>query len=196
MHHARTLRKKGNLIDYILSRGSSFAFIGFLSMGLALGSLFCIGSTQSAQLLRSIVIKNIELQAGQSFLELTWGAAMGFAGIFIFVYICLNSRKGGILIYLVPMLFGLSVGSVIGSVVYSYGYSALSYILLCIFLPRSIQSILLLSLCNKASRYCKELNGAIHTRSGHHFPTALYIIVFGVYFVLEAFCVYIFRSLL
>lgn len=187
-----------SLYDYLASRGSTFAFVGFFMGGLALSSLCCVGSAESAALLRSIVSNDLTLQMGRSFPELLLAAVSGFAGIFIFIYLCLSSHKGAALIYAVPLIHGMAVGSLVTSVLILHGFTAINYILICIFLPKAVETLLLLSVCNKTSRYCKERFASQSPRKarGSGFPVLLYFVVFGLYFVLESMLIYLFRWLL
>lgn len=191
--HRRTVDGFGS---YLLSRGSTFAFIGFFMGGLAVGSLFCIAETDGAQLLRSIVNSDLTMQMSRNYPQLLMSAISGFAAIFLFAYLCINCTKGAMLIYIVPLVYGLSLGAIITAILCGYGYHALRYILVCIFLPKVIETFLLLSLCNKTARYCKEGGGGKAPHKGRPvFPIMLYLVVFAVYFVVESLVVLLFRGL-
>jgi len=117
---------------------------------------------------------------------------------FIFAYLCINCSKCAILVYLIPLVHGLSVGSFITVILYSYGFSAFAYVAVCIFMPKLVETLLLLSLCNKSSRYCKEQYGGQGTRrkSREVFPIWLYLLLFAIYFAIESLIFFTFRWLL
>lgn len=189
--------KRSGMQDYLLARGSTLAFLGFLTAGLALGSSFCVSGAEGAELLRSIVANQLSLQQQQNFVELVLGGAYGFVGILIFIYICVNCRKGSMLIYFVPLLYGISVGTTMAAVLLANGFAAFSYLLFGVFLPKAVQTMLLLSACNKTVRYCKAQYGGTGNRKGQEsFPILLYLALFGLYFVIEAAFIYLFRGLL
>lgn len=191
-------RSMGSVSTYLRARGSTFAFIVFFVAGLAGGSLFCIGGTDGADMIRAIVLKELSGQLESSLPQLLMGTISGFAGIFIFAYLCVNCSKGAMLVYLIPVVHGMSLGCFITTTLYSYGLSAFGYVAVCIFLPKLLETLLLLSLCNKAARYCKEQFGTqpIHSNRRDSFPIALYLMLFGLYFVIEALFIYGFRWLL
>lgn len=195
-------KRNGKNLDsisaYLQARGSTFAFIMFFLGGLLGGSLFCVGGTDGGEIIRSIVTNELALQLERNFLQLMMSATSGFAGIFIFAYLCINCSKGAILVYLIPLVHGLSVGSFITVILYSYGFSAFAYVAVCIFMPKLVETLLLLSLCNKSSRYCKEQYGGQGTRrKGREvFPTWLYLLLFAIYFAIESLIVFTFRWLL
>lgn len=187
-----------SISTYLRARGSTFAFIIFFIAGLAAGSLFCIGATDGADIIRAIVIKELTGQLENGLPQLLMGTISGFAGIFIFAYLCVNCSKGAMLVYLIPIVHGMSLGCFITTTLYSYGLSAFGYVAVCIFLPKLLETLLLLSLCNKAARYCKEQFSTQPVRSNRRdsFPIALYLLLFGLYFVIEALFIYGFRWLL
>lgn len=191
-------KNMGSVSAYLRARGSTFAFILFFFGGLVGGSLFCVGTADGADLLRAIVLRTLSLQLEQNLPQLLMNSVSGFVGIFIFAYLCVNCSKGAMLIYLIPLVHGLSVGAQSTVTLYSYGLSAFSYVVVCIFIPKLMETLLLLSLCNKASRYCKEQFG---TQPARHkgrdsFPIAFYLVLFGLYFIIESLFVYAFRWLL
>lgn len=188
----------GSFSQYLRSRGSSFAFALFLVFGLACGSFFCTGNTESAQLLRSIVINELSQQQIRSYGGLLLSALYGFGGIFVYIYFCVSSRKGAGLIYAVPLVFGISVGTEITGILLTQGYGAVLYVTVCVFLPKVVETLLLLSVCNKTTRYCKEqLFGQGGRRARREsFPILLYLVIFGIYFLLESLVVVLFRWLL
>lgn len=188
--HNRT----GGLVGYLLSRGSTLAFIGFFILGLLTGSLFCISPAEGAVLLRSIINNELSARAVRSFTQLYINGVMGFAGLFIYIYLCINSSKGGLIIYLTPVVYGLSLGSLITSTLYIYGYHSLGYLLCCVFAPKVVQTLLLLSICNKTVRYCKTGTG--RRKRGDTFPILLYLVLFAMYFALESILVFLFHGLL
>lgn len=188
----------GSVSTYLRSRGSTFAFIMFFIAGLAGGSIFGIGGTDGGDIIRSIVLNELSMQLERGLPQLIMSSVAGFAGIFIFAYLCVNCSKGALLVYMVPLVHGMSVGSFVTITLYNYGISAFSYVLICIFLPKALETLLLLSLCNKTSRYCKEQFGTqpIRHKGRESFPTLLYLVLFGLYFIIESLFIYAFRWLL
>lgn len=185
-----------SILAYLQARGSTFAFIMFFIAGLVCGSVFCISATEGADIIRAIVTNEVTAQLEKSLIQLLMNATAGFAGIFIFAYLCVNCSKGAILIYIIPLVYGLSLGSFITVTLYSYGFSAFNYVAVCIFIPKLIETLLLLSLCNKAARYCKEQFGGQSIRHRDSFPIWLYLVLFGLYFIIESLFIYAFRWLL
>ena len=185
----------GGLSDYLRSRSSTIAFMLFLIAGLGGSSAFCAGQSETAALLRSIVLDNFSRQLVIGYTSLLLGALYGFGGIFVYVYLCVSSRQGAALIYAVPLVHGLSVGAVISTILLTQGYGALGYLLVCIFLPKAVETLLLLSLCNKTVRYCREQGGGASRKRRESFPILLYLILFVLYFALESLVVLFFRWL-
>lgn len=195
---AMTQKRKGrmgSIPEYFRSRSSSIAFMLFLMAGLGCSSAFCAGESEVAQLLRSMVLDHLSQQLIDSYLSLLLSALYGFGGIFVYIYLCISSRKGATLVYAVPLVHGLSAGAVVSILLLTQGYSVVPYLLVCVFLPKTVETLLLLSICNKTVRYCREQQGTTSRKRRESFPILLYLVLFVLYFSLESLLIVLFRWL-
>ncbi|MEG2086898.1 MAG: hypothetical protein RR022_01775 [Angelakisella sp.] len=181
---------------YLQTRGSIFTLSTLFIGGLLVSSLFCISGSESSTLLLKIVVNELNLQKSRTFLQLLLSATTSFAWVFVLIYLCVNSRKGALMVFAIPVLYGLAIGSLITAVLVNYGYAALDYIAVCIFIPKFFETLLLLSICNKAARYCRTATGSGRRRREDELPLALYLILFAGCFLLEGGLLWLFRGML
>ena len=192
----RKIKGKG-LSQYIAARITTILFAVCLGVGLFCGSMFAVGQGETTQMLHTMTAHEIELVNERNYMELIMRTASGFAGYLVAIYLCVNSRKGDILIYAVPVAHGLAVGSMV-TVLLTKGMELLPYVMMCIVLPKILETYLLLALCNKTIGYCKEnfnKERAYGKKATTGVPVGVYLMLSLAYFFIEGLFILFFRNL-
>lgn len=190
--------KSLSLMTYLKMRKSTVLFLVFLILGVIGSSQFCITGSESAVLLHSIFLNDFSQKVTRGFFQVFFTNVWSFFSVFLYIYLCLNSRKGQILIYAIPFVHGLSIGAQITTLLLSKGNRILFFIIFTIFLPKLIETLLLLSLCNKTARFCsEEYSDQVrhHKSSNDSIPLFFYVLLFTAYFALESLLLLFFRGL-
>ena len=183
-------------LRYARARKSTLQFFFLLCCGLTWGSFYALGEGEGSALLRAIVLEELVLQQQRSFRELVISGAIGMLGMLLYLYLCLYCTKGKWLVLLVPFVFGLSTGGLVAVLVSEYGLGIWAYLLSCVFVPRLLLVLLLLSACNRCSRTCgQETAGRKEGREGEA-SVRLYLLLFLLALLFQSFLLYVFRGLL
>ena len=199
-----TITPKGgrrSWLRYARARKSTLQFFFLLCCGLAWGSFYALGEGDGSQLLRAIMLKELVLQQQRSFRELVISGAVGMLGMLLYLYLCLYCSKGNWLVLLIPFIFGLATGSQMAVLLTEYGLSVWAYLISCVFIPRLLMVLLLLSACNKCIRSCVQQSTASRTsfrkeERGEEISVRLYFVLFLLALLFQSFLLYIFRGLL
>ncbi len=181
---------------FVIQEKSGFIFLFFLCVGVVLGSVVASGTDESARLVQAIMLRETDLACERTLLELIFGISCNFIGYLLAFYICINSRKGASLVYIVPIVHGMVVASMI-VVLLSLSFELLMYILTCVIIPKTLQAYLLLSFVRKTVSYCNETYGSdkSFTKKVYTPTVATFLFVFFVYVAVESGFIYFFRHL-
>lgn len=194
----RAARGNGKPLRFLRSRKTTLIFILFFIGGVAFGSIYAVAGGNGS-LLVSIVLNDLEIQAGRNLQQIFLKSVVQNVGILLYLYFCSNCSKGKPLIHMVPLFFGLSVGAVITAVLYKLSIAALPYVLACVALPKFIQALLLISACNNALKISAQLfkdPGDWRRTEGSCIHMGLYGGAFLLFSFLESIILIFFRRLL
>ena len=113
----RKHRKKNAFgIRYFQARKNTLLLSAFFLAGLTFGSFYAIADSSDSLVIVSIVINGIRAQSKASYLRLFYQAALPSAAVLIFLYFAANCCKGKLLVSMVPLVYGLSVGAIMTAV--------------------------------------------------------------------------------
>lgn len=148
----------GGLSGYLQRRKGSLAFLGLFLAGLLAGSVYTVRDCGREGLILTIVANHIQTQAVSSYWQILTGCLTGSLGYIVFLYLAANCVQGRWLAHLVPVFYGLSVGSRVTALLYQHGLGAGGYLLVCVLIPRFFQLILLLPACGQAARLSQSIS--------------------------------------
>lgn len=169
-----------SLSEYFRARKMTLTFFLFFLCGLAGGSFYAVADSSSGMLLISIIVNSVKLQQTLPFLRVFFQSATQALGILVYLYFAAYCVKGKWLINLVPLIFGLSLGATITSILYRFSSTAILYILTCVFLPKFLEVLLLLALCNFCLRISAGLGGGGSGRTNVFWIFAILLLVFSL----------------
>ena len=143
---------------YFRQRRNSLAFLGAFLGGLVFSSLYTVRESSGAGLILTMVTSHLTLQAQAGYWELLRGCLMEDLGYVVFLYFAANCFRGGWLIPLAPLCYGLSAGAMMTALLYQHGLGAMAYLLVCLLLPRFLYLLLLMAACNQAARLSQGIS--------------------------------------
>lgn len=190
----RKHRKKNAFgIRYFQARKNTLLLSAFFLAGLTFGSFYAIADSSDSLVIVSIVINGIRAQSKASYLRLFYQAALPSAAVLIFLYFAANCCKGKLLVSMVPLVYGLSVGAIMTAVLYFWGRDGILYLLLCTFIPKIITLFLSIVLCNLTLHTCMSICSGAEERIDFFL---LFALLYAAAAALEALLIHLFCGLL
>lgn len=146
-----------SLAGYLQSRKATVTYSLLFVAGLTLGSFYACVDGQGTMVLTAIVVNAVKLRQTTPFLQVFFQCATQSLGILVYLYFAAYCMKGKWLIYLTPLVLGLSVGTTATAILYRFLWGGVSYVLVCIMLPKFIEFLLLLVFCNNCLRISADV---------------------------------------
>lgn len=184
MSRRRPRRRPGQeatLGQYLRARRSTIQFFLFFLCGLTVGSLYAAMDGSSTMVLLSILVNSVKIQQTSSFLRIFFQSVTQAFGILVYLYFSAYCMKGKWLIYLTPLVFGLSVGTVVTSVLYRFLLTGVPYVVLCVFIPKFLELLLLLVLCNNCLRISAGIGTGAPIRGEIFWVFAILLGIFALF---------------
>lgn len=175
------LGQGASLRQYLQSRRSTILFFLFFLCGLTAGSLYAAMDGSGSMVLISILVNTVKIQQASPFVRIFFQSVTQAFGILVYLYFSAYCMKGKWLIYLTPLVFGLSVGTMITSVLYQFLLTGVPYVVLCIFLPKFVQLLLLLVLCNNCLRISAGIGTGAPIRGEIFWVFAILLAIFALF---------------
>ncbi len=148
----------GSWVGYWQLRRNSVLFLGLFCTGLLLGSLYTVRDSGSLGLILAVVTNQIQRQAVSTGWQVLSGRLISSLGYIVYLYFAANCIQGKWLIRLVPVFYGLSVGAMVTALLHQHGLGAGPYLLVCVLLPRFLQLVLLMIVCNQAVKLSQSIS--------------------------------------
>ncbi len=168
-----------SLGQYLRARKATLLFFGIFLAGLTAGSFYACVDGSGSMVLISIVINSVKLQQTLPFFRIFLQCATQVFGILVYLYFAAYCMKGKWLIYMTPLVFGLSVGAITTSVLYRFGLSGFLYVLLCLFVPKFLELLLLVVLCNACLRISAGVGMGTQVKGDIFWMFAIFFAVFA-----------------
>ncbi|MCI8652299.1 MAG: hypothetical protein HFF11_01210 [Angelakisella sp.] len=148
----------GSWAGYLQRRKSSIIFLGLFLAGLLTGSIYTVRDSGGEQMILAVVTHHIQEQAQSGYWKILTGCLVSSLGYIVFLYFAANCVQGRWLANLVPVFYGLAVGSKITALLFQHGLGAGWYVLVCILLPRFFQLILLIAACRQTRKLSQSIS--------------------------------------
>lgn len=161
------------------ARKSTIKYLLYFGIGLILGSLAAVICGSESIPFR-ILLNQLAILPKHGLWTL-WREKLLYAAIIV-LYLLIAARClwGNPLILATPILFGVGQGAIITFLLMLLGWKGLTYILMSIILPKTVQLAAIILLCNTAQSDLKRLSG------GENITQALLWVVGAVLFAAGA----------